>query len=473
MNREKMLEEIEILEELTLRRERNRFHYMFPKFYEFQRKFIASTLTHHETLLMAANQVGKTFTGTWLDAAHLLGDYPEDYDGYRFNHAPVVWCLGVTGEKARDLLQQPLVGYLNDGAFSGGLIPTERVLDYIPSGTSRLANTIFIKHKSGGVSQVKFFSYSQGQHVLMGDVVDWVHVDEEPKDQTIRPQLLTRLTNGDKGRGGRMILTFTPENGRTELVIKFMDDPSPSQDMIRAGWKDAPHMTPEKIARGIAQLPAHQIAMRTEGMPMLGHGRIFDIGEDFITCEPFPIPDHWFVIGGMDFGWDHPQSQVKIAEDRDSGTIYLVNAWKQRQVSPDNAWGAVKSWQKDVPLAWPHDGLQTEKGSGKQQRSYYEEAGFNMLHNKAEWEDGSNGVEAGLFEIRDLMSKGKFKIFSSCRPVLDEIMMYHRNDKGKIVKTNDDALDAMRYAYMMRRFAIQQGAIGKKDTTCEDLFALM
>ncbi|HGJ5862652.1 MAG TPA: terminase, partial [Arsenophonus nasoniae] len=31
--------------------------------------------------------------------------------------------------------------------------------------------------------------------------------------------------------------------------------------------------------------------------------------------------------------------------------------------------------------------------------------------------------------------------------------LYHRDENGKIVKTNDDILDAVRYAYMMRRFA--------------------
>ncbi|MGO0299546.1 terminase, partial [Escherichia coli] len=31
----------------------------------------------------------------------------------------------------------------------------------------------------------------------------------------------------------------------------------------------------------------------------------------------------------------------------------------------------------------------------------------------------------------------------------------HRDENGKIVKLNDDILSAVRYGYMMRRFAIQ------------------
>ena len=177
----------------------------------------------------------------------------------------------------------------------------------------------------------------------------------------------------------------------------------------------------------------------------------------------FEIPKHFFVINGMDFGWDHPQAHIQLAWDKDNDIYYVTRAWKARKVLPDNAWGSVKQWSKGVPTAWPLDGLQTEKGSGKQQKKFYEDAGFNMLFDRATWPDGSNGVEAGLFEIRDLMQKGKFKIFSWLRDVFDEIGQYHRDDKGKIVKVRDDLLDAIRYAYMMRRYAESYGTIGNND----------
>lgn len=299
----------------------------------------------------------------------------------------------------------------------------------------------------------------------MGDSVDWYHIDEEPKDQTIYPQVLTRTATGDSNQGGRGILTFTPENGRTELVIGFMDEPGKTKAFMQKGWDDAPHLS-ENIKEALLEsYPAHQKEMRTKGTPMLGHGRIYDMSEEFITCQPFEIPDHWFIIGGMDFGWDHPQSQIQLAWDKDGDMFYLTHAWKERHVAPDLAWGATKKWQENVPIAWPHDGLQTEKGSGLQQKSYYEEAGFNMLYEKATWEDGGNGVEAGVFELRDLMQKGKFKAFSGLRGFFDEFNQYHRDPNGKISKTMDDILDGIRYAYMMRREAVQRAQIGKSQVT--------
>jgi len=465
MTKQEKLEFLTLLEEKARREDVYRYKKFGNKLYPFQRKLIASTSDYSQVCLMAANRVGKTMTGTYIDAIHALGDYPDWWDGHRFEHAPLIWLLGYSGEKTRDLLQAPIFGRRSEDGWVGGLIPPDRIVGHeAMSGTPNAMRSLYVKHSSGGLSKVQFWSYSQGQHAIMGDSVDWFHIDEEPKDQTIYPQVLTRTATGDKGNGGRGILTFTPENGRTEMVIGFMDNPSQGQLMINAGWDDAPHLTQQVKETLLESFPQHQRDMRTKGIPMLGHGRIYDLAEEYVVCDPFEIPDHFMVINGMDFGWDHPQSQVQLAIDMDSGSIYVTNSWKQSRVSPNEAWGAVQSWLRCVPTAWPMDGLQTEKGSGKQQKAYYAEAGFDMLSVHATWPDGSNGVEAGLFEILDLMRKGKFKIFRGNRDLINEFLQYHRDDKGKIVKTGDDLLDAMRYAYMMRRFAVRKGLIEQSKT---------
>lgn len=464
------IELLELLQERERRLAKTKFLRVFESFYGWQRDFCAATRDYFECCLCAANQIGKTYTGTTIDAMHLLGDYPDDYLGHRFDFAPTCWGLGFSMEKTRDLLQDALFGqYLGDKKFAGGLIPADRIVNCESAqGTPNAMRTVWVKHKHG-VSVMQFWSYSQGQHAIMGDVVDWVHIDEEPKDQTIRPQVLTRTINGDRGKGGRVIYTFTPENGRTDLVIKFMDDPSPAQFFMKKGWNDAPHITPEKRERMLAQYPEHQRKMRTEGEPMLGTGRIYDVADELILCKPVAIPDHWFVLDGMDFGWDHPQAQIQLAHDRDNDIIYVTRAWKQSRVSANDAWGAVKDWAADIPTAWPHDGLQNEKGrdDATQQKEHYSKAGFKMLPQMATWPDvpdgkggtmsGGNSVEQGLYEIRDRMMKGKFKVFEGLHEVMDEVRQYHRDEKGKIVKVRDDLLDAIRYAYMMRRFAVRYG----------------
>lgn len=470
LSKAEKLELIAILEEKERRAQVYRYRKQFSQLYDWQREFVGNTARYKQVCLIAANRIGKTWTGTYMDAIHALGDYPDDWNGHTFSHAPLMWLLGYSGEKTRDLLQTPLLGRKVGNQFAGGLIPAEHIAEYESmSGTTNALRSVYIKQIGGGDVQAKhakvqFWSYSQGQHALMGDSVDWFHVDEEPEDEEIFPQLLTRTATGDRGNGGRGILTFTPENGRTQLVVQFMDDPGPSQICMQKGWDDAPHLSEQVKAELLSGFPAHQRDMRTKGIPMLGHGRIYDLAEDAITCQPFAIPEHWSVIDGMDFGWDHPQAQVQLVWDKDGDTLYVTRAWKQRHMQPAQAWGAVKSWAEGVPTAWPADGLQSEKSSGEQQKKYYKDAGFNLCGEHATWPDGSNGVEAGLFEIRDLMMQGRFKVFAGLRDWFDEFLQYHRDENGKIVKKGEDLMDATRYAYMMRRHAIPLGRIKNKSS---------
>lgn len=452
------------LEERDRRKKQRMVNYNFGIMYDWQHAFINATKEYFESCLCAANQIGKTFTGTTIDAAHLLGEYPDGWGGHRFDFAPLCWGLGYSMEKTRDLLQSALFGNYNNGTFAGGLVPADRIVNWESAGgTTNAMRTVRVRHSNGDISAIQFWSYSQGQHAIMGDIVDWFHIDEEPKDQAIRPQVLTRTINGDAGRGGRGIYTFTPENGRTELVVQFMDSPSSSQFFMQKGWNDAPHMDEVKKERLLASYPEYQRAMRSTGTPMLGHGRIYDLSDDFVLCDMPDVQPHWFILDGMDFGWDHPQAHIQLIEDRESETFYVTKAFKARKISANDAWGATKIWSEDIPTAWPSDGLQHEKGrdDSVQQKVHYERAGFKMLSAHATWPEGGVSVESGIYAIGDLARKGKFKIVRGLPDIMDEWRQYHRDEKGRIVKANDDILDGMRYAYMMRRFAVRVGDVGK------------
>ena len=78
-----------------------------------------------------------------------------------------------------------------------------------------------------------------------------------------------------------------------------------------------------------------------------------------------------------------------------------------------------------------------------------------MLSERARFEDGSSGVEAGISEMLTRMQTGRFKVFSHLTEWFEEFHMYHRKN-GLIVKLNDDLLAATRYAVMMRRKAKNQ-----------------
>lgn len=225
-----------------------------------------------------------------------------------------------------------------------------------------------------------------------------------------------------------------------------------SRHVTRMTIEDAEHYTPAQRAAIIASYPEHEREARAKGIPTLGSGRVFPVSEDSIKVRAFPIPDHWVQIGGMDFGYDHPFAATKLAWDKDDDIIYVTASYGIRQQTPVIHAAALKPWGDWLPWAWPHDGLQHDKGSGDALASQYEDQGLNMLPERATFEDGGSGVEAGVTEMLDRMLTGRWKVFDHLEDWFTEFRLYHRKD-GQIVKLNDDRLCASRYAMMMRRFA--------------------
>lgn len=226
-----------------------------------------------------------------------------------------------------------------------------------------------------------------------------------------------------------------------------------SRHVTVATIEDAEHYTPEERAKIIGGLLAHEKKARALGIPVLGSGAVFPVAEEAIRCDPLPIPAHWPQINGLDFGWDHPFGAVNCAWDRDADCFYVCKEYREREATPVVHAGAIKPWGEWIPCAWPHDGLQHDKGSGVPLSKQYADQKLAMLPERATFEDGSFGVEAGIFDMLERMQTGRFKVFSTCGSWFGEFRFYHR-EEGKIVKLQDDLISASRYALMMKRHAV-------------------
>lgn len=217
--------------------------------------------------------------------------------------------------------------------------------------------------------------------------------------------------------------------------------------------EDAEHYTPEERAAIIAAYPAHEREARAKGIPTLGSGRVFPIEEELIRIDPMPIPDHWKRIRGIDFGYDHPFGAVDCAWDADADIFYVLKDYREREATPHTHVAAIRPWGDWIPTAWPHDGLQHDKGGKCEQLAeQYRSHGLEMLHEHATHEEGGNSVEAGIMDMLERMQTGRWKVFSTCGAWFGEFRLYHRKD-GRIVKLNDDVMSASRYALMMKRAA--------------------
>jgi phage terminase large subunit-like protein len=318
-------------------------------------------------------------------------------------------------------------------------------------GLTNALDSVTVRHKFGGVSTITFKQYAQERTSWEGYEADWVWFDEEPPAD-LYAEGVTRTHSTD----GLVFITFTPLQGMSEVVRKFYPKPKVETcSLTRMNIYEVDHFTDEKREQMIATYPRHERQARANGEPTLGSGKIFPVDEDLFLEEPINVPDHWYRLGGIDFGWDHPTGCVNVAIDRDTDCIHVTDAYRQVESTPVVHAAAMKTWGKEwMPWAWPHDGYKHDPASGLQLAESYTDQGIYMMPIHAQFENGSNGLEAGLMEMLDRMQTGRLKINRNLHEVLEEIRTYHR-DEGKIVKLDEDLICAIRYAMMMRRFAIQ------------------
>jgi len=98
----------EITNTLEKRQQENKLNYYEP--YKFQKRFHESSSEANQRLLMAANRVGKSYVGAMEMAIHLTGEYPEWWEGRKFDKPIKAWVCGASNETTRDICQKELFG---------------------------------------------------------------------------------------------------------------------------------------------------------------------------------------------------------------------------------------------------------------------------------------------------------------------------------------------------------------------------
>jgi len=175
---------------------------------------------------MAGNQLGKTLAGGAEWAIHLTGRYPDWWQGKVFNKPVRMWAAGVTGLSTRDNPQRILVGPpQQQEAWGTGMIPGDAIVDTIMGrGVPNALDSIVVKWGGGGDVQAgesvnSFKSYEMGREKWQGETLEGIWEDEEPP-LDIYSEGLTRTNT----TGGIIIVTFTPLQGMSDVVLQFLSD---------------------------------------------------------------------------------------------------------------------------------------------------------------------------------------------------------------------------------------------------------
>jgi phage terminase large subunit-like protein len=401
-------------------------------------EFFTAGEKYRQRLMLAANRVGKTEgVGAYEMTLHLTGDYPEWWQGRRFDKPIRAWAAGDTGKTVREVLQLKLLGPLTEKGT--GMIPKDAISrTTTKQGISDAIDTVYVTHKTGGLSVLVLKSYDQRRISFQGSEQDIIWLDEEPDLDIYTECLMRTMTNN-----GIIMMTFTPLQGVSDTVLSFLpggkleEQKDESKYVVMASWDDAPHLSEEVKKELWNSIPPFQRDARSKGIPQLGAGAIFPVPESEFTMPDIELPNHWPRAFGLDVGWNRTAA-VFAAYDRDSDTVYIYSEYYRGQVEPSVHAQGIKSRGAWIPGVIDPASRGRAQRDGNQLIQDYKDLGLNLTM-------AFNGVESGLYQVWERLSTGRLKVFKSCTNWLSEFRLYRRDEKGRIVKANDHLMDATRY----------------------------
>lgn len=422
--------------------------------------FFEAGAKYPERLFMAANRIGKSICGSFELTCHLTGEYPSWWNGRRFDGPIKAWAIGKDARAVRDTAQKELIGGI--GEWGTGMIPAHRLgKAFALQGTPQAIDIVKIKHKSGGWSELGFKNYQQDIGSFMGTERHAVWLDEECPIE-IYNECNIRCATVD----GIMLVTFTPLEGLTPMVVNFckradflvgakpivaVDQTGEFEEaemevlvgrntpkaVIQAGWSDAPWLTTEMKERLLEDTPEHLKKARSEGLPAMGSGTVYQTPIEDILVQPFAIPDSWPRMFALDVGWN-VTAAVWGALDPSTDTLYLYDEhYLGKEPAPIHAYSIASRGR------WVH-GVIDPASRGRSQVDGTQLLQVYKDHGLLLW-PAKNEVESGILNVSQRLVSKRLKIFTTLVNLQKEYLLYRRDKNGKIIKENDHALDCVRY----------------------------
>ena len=461
------LELIELLEEKELRLKRRQIDTFFPDkgplrrdLYGKHMAFYEAGANYKQRLYLAANRVGKTTSALIEIVYHSTGLYPHWWKGKRFTAANAWWICGKDSNTVNQILQSTLLGPVGD--FGTGLIPYD-CLDFESLKDAKKADTnisaIRVKHITGAYSTLEFKTYDSGRKSFEGTTRS-ILLDEEPP-MSVYTECLLRTMTGDNV----LISTFTPLQGISEVVLSFLGGTSDftriveggyqneeeSKFVIQCGWNDVPHLDESAKKQLLASIPPYQRDARSLGIPSLGAGAVYPVPESEYLIDPIEIPKHWKKIFALDVGWNRT-AVLWGAIDPDTNITYIYSEHYMGEAQPVIHATSIQSRGKWIPGVIDGAARGRSQIDGENLLQMYKDLGLNIR-------DANKSVETGLYTVWEKLSTGQIKVFNTLKNFANEIRMYRRDEKGKIVKQNDHLMDCFRYLIMGLDYAKVEATI--------------
>lgn len=393
--------------------------------------------------VFGGNRTGKTECGAVESVWMARGTHP-----FRENRKDVFgWVVSLTQQVQRDVAQAKILKYLPERYICDVVMREGKkgaaeygVIDYI-----------LVKNVFGGISKIGFKSCDQGRERFQGTSLDFVWFDEEPP-KDIYDECRMRVFD----KCGDVFGTMTPLKGLTwvydEIELNEKNDPQVWCEYME--WSDNPYLDKEEIKAMTSSVSEQDQLSRRYGKFTVGEGLVYpEFDQSVHVIDPFDVPKEWQTNISIDPGLTNPTSCHFYAVDFD-GNIYVVAEHFEAGQSVDHH--VKKIFEIADEIGWKRDAkgrLSALIDSAANQRTLASQKSVaelfcekGILVNTNVNKDLYSGIQRikSLFEQRP----PKIYIFKNCVNLIRELKSYWWGDKDRPKKTDDHALDELRYFVM-------------------------
>ncbi|MBR1983067.1 MAG: terminase family protein, partial [Clostridia bacterium] len=361
------------------------------------------------------------------------------------------WVVSLSQQVQRDVAQAKVLSYINPSWIEDVTMISGKK----DSPEYGVIDQIRIKNVFGGTSVIGFKSCDQGREKFQGSSLDFVWFDEEPP-KDIYDECRMRVLD----KKGDIFGTMTPLKGLTFIYDEIYLNKNNSKDVWYEfmEWGDNPYLDKKEVKALTETLSDDALESRRYGRFKSASGLVYtEFDENVHVVEPFHIPKDWYDTISIDPGLNNPLSAHWYAVDYD-GNVYVLA--EHFEAGKDVFYHSQKIKEISDRLGWKKDNYgrinalidsaanQKTLASSKSVTELFCEQG--ILVNPNVNKDMFTGIQRVKEYLKINDGKPKIYIFKNCVNLIREIKSYRWGEGDVPKKTDDHALDELRY-YLMTK----------------------
>ncbi|HKL74325.1 MAG TPA: hypothetical protein VJ903_05470, partial [Clostridia bacterium] len=281
--------------------------------------------------------------------------------------------------------------------------------------------------------------------------LDYVWFDEEPP-KDIYEECKMRVLD----KKGDLYGTMTPLKGLTWVYDEIYLNKYASKEIfyIQMEWADNPFLDTEEVEEITSTLSDSSLASRRYGHFDTNCGLVYpEFDENIHVIEPFDVPYAWQDLISIDPGLRNPLSAHFYCVDFD-GNVYVVGEHYEKDKDVD--YHSAKINELADKLDWhrlSNGSLEAIIDSAASSRTLSASKSVAELFCERKINVNckvNKEVFSGISLVKSYLEKKKLFIFRSCPNLIREFKSYWWGKADRPIKTDDHAMDELRYYIMTR-----------------------